>query len=246
MPKIIIIVPCYNEAKRLDIDEFLAFLSENPDMDACFVNDGSTDATHDIIENAKSANPAQVKTLHLQHNSGKAESIRQGMLESLLCPDYEWFAYWDADLATPLDEIHRLVKCAHEPLYLLMCSRVKTLGATIDRHVHRHIIGRVMATLISNILHLPVYDTQCGAKLIRRQEIDTLFSEKFLGRWLFDVELIARIQKKYSKDKTNTHVLEVPVRKWQDIAGSKLKFRHVFSTIAELLRIHWKYNIRKK
>ena len=246
MQKVIVIIPCYNEAERLPIQQILLFMEQNPDISFCFVNDGSTDGTSEIIEEAKVGCPDRIETLHLEQNSGKGEAIRQGMLHSFTDKDYQWFAYWDADLATPLIEINRLLKYAQAPLSLLLCSRVKRLGATIKRHLHRHILGRIIATMISCILDLPVYDTQCGAKLIRRDEIQTLFSEKFISTWLFDVEIIARLQMKHSKDLTCSHILEVPVKKWQDISGSKLKFRHMFFSLFELVRINRKYNPRRK
>jgi dolichyl-phosphate beta-glucosyltransferase len=244
MQKITIIIPCFNEARRLPVSRIHSFLEQNPNVNICFVNDGSTDSTAEIIDHAASACPEQIKTFHLQRNSGKGEAIRQGMLQEIVCEDFQWLGYWDADLATPLEEIDHLLEFACEPIKLLMCSRVKRLGATINRHLHRHLLGRVMATMISNVLKLPVYDTQCGAKLICREEIEGLFSEKFLARWLFDIEIIARIQQKYSKENTHRHLLEVPVRKWEDVPGSKLKFKHMFFSLIEIARINWKYNIQ--
>jgi glycosyltransferase involved in cell wall biosynthesis len=244
MQKIAIIIPCFNEAGRLPVSKIHSFLEQNPNVNICFVNDGSSDSTGKIIDDAASACPDQIKTLHLDRNSGKAEAIRQGMLKEVLREDFQWLGYWDADLATPLEEINRLLEYANEPVKLLMCSRVKRLGATINRQPYRHILGRIMATMISYVLKLPVYDTQCGAKLIRREEIEYLFSDKFLARWLFDVEIIARIQQKYSKENTHRHLLEVPVCKWEDVPGSKLKFKHMFFSLIEIARIHWKYNIQ--
>ncbi len=245
MQKVIIIIPCFNEARRLPVEQILSFLNQNANINICLVNDGSNDATGKVIDDAAATCPEQIKTLHLKQNSGKAEAVRQAMLESLADKRFDWFGYWDADLATPLEEINHLLNYANGPVKLLMCSRVKRLGATIDRHLHRHFFGRIMATFISCILKLPVYDTQCGAKLIRQEEIEDLFSENFLAKWLFDVEIIARIQKKYPEDNVHENILEVPLHKWQDVPGSKLKFKHMLFSLVELLRIHLKYNARK-
>jgi glycosyltransferase involved in cell wall biosynthesis len=219
-------------------------LDQNPNVHVCFVNDGSSDSTGEIIDAAASACPEQIQTLHLKHHSGKGEAIRQGMLEQIPREDFQWLGYWDADLATPLEEINHLLEFAKAPVIMLMCSRFKRLGATINRHVHRHILGRVMATIISNVLKLPVYDTQCGAKLIRREEVEDVFSEEFLARWMFDVEIIARMQKKYPANTILQDILEVPVYRWDDVPGSKLKFKHMFSSLIDISRILWKYKIK--
>ena len=102
-----------------------------------------------------------------------------------------------------------------------------------------------MATLISVTLKLPVYDTQCGAKLMRRETVQDIFSEKFISRWLFDVEVIARIQQKYSNNSIHSRILEVPVNCWKDISGSKMLFRHMFYSLIDLVRIYFKLRIHR-
>ena len=72
-------------------------------------------------------------------------------------------------------------------------SRIRRLGAAITRDPLRHYFGRVFATLASMVLDLAVYDTQCGAKLFRvNDDLRRAFGHVSL-RWIFDVELLARI-----------------------------------------------------
>lgn len=239
--KALIIIPCYNEEKRLQRDQFVAFIKAHNQYHFLFVNDGSSDKTVLLLETIKKESPSQVDILDLKQNVGKAEAIRQGMLASVDMK-FDYLAYFDADLATPLEEIPRLlsyVQHSPEP-YLIMGSRIKLLGSTnIQRKLRRHYIGRVFATIVSNMLSLPIYDTQCGAKLIKREEVFELFDTKFLSKWLFDVELLFRLIN-IRKD-ASTRIVEVPLKKWEDVAGSKIAFSYFLKAPIDLIRIYLRY-----
>lgn len=239
--KLVIIIPCYNEEKRLPLEEFRLFFEKNEQFHFLFVNDGSLDKTLDVLNNLKSDFPNQVKVLNLQQNVGKAEAIRQGMLVSTKL-DYTYSAYFDADLATPLEEIPRLLSYTqqHPTPYLVMGSRIKLLGSTdIKRKLSRHYIGRVFATVVSNMLRLPIYDTQCGAKLVKKEVVVVLFEKPFISKWLFDVELLFRLIKNY--EDSSTRIIEVPLKKWEDIAGSKIAFGYFLKAPLDLVRIYFRY-----
>ena len=83
MQKTTIVVPCYNEAKRLDTAAFIEALDTRPWLRLIFVDDGSRDATLAVLGEIKSAKPAQVSITSLSLNRGKAETVRRGMLEAL-------------------------------------------------------------------------------------------------------------------------------------------------------------------
>lgn len=237
----LIITPCYNEEKRLQKERFVAFIEHNEHYHFLFVNDGSSDNTALVLEKIKKENPDQVNILDLKQNVGKAEAIRQGMLASFDL-NYDYFAYFDADLATPLEEIPRLLSYAQkEPQpYLIMGSRIKLLGSTdIQRKLSRHYIGRIFATIVSNMLSLPIYDTQCGAKLLRKEVVPMLFDQPFLSKWLFDVELLFRLKKHFND--SASRIIEVPLKKWEDVAGSKISFTYFLKAPLDLLRIYMRY-----
>lgn len=238
----LIIIPCYNEASRLSVEEYESFFQkeENKSIQFLFVNDGSTDNTIELLEKLEQKY-LNVETLDLEKNGGKAEAIRQAMMKSANS-NYQYIGYFDADLATPLAEIHELIRYAiqKESPYLVMGSRVKLLGSTnIQRKIGRHYIGRVFATVVSNMLKLPIYDTQCGAKLIRRDVIDLIFKEPFLSKWLFDVELFFRLRK--HKTDFETKLVEVPLRQWEDKDGSKISTSYFLKAPFDLLKIYLHY-----
>jgi glycosyltransferase involved in cell wall biosynthesis len=245
MQKITLIIPCYNEEKRLQESVFLEYLSFHPDVAILFVNDGSDDNTAERIECLAGKAPLQITYLHLSNNMGKAEAVRRGMLKGYETNHSAWLGYWDADMSTSLAEIDHLLGCAQGEVKILMCSRVRRLGASIDRHLWRHIGGRIMATLLSVLLRLPVYDTQCGAKIIRRDVIESIFSKPFLSKWLFDVEILFRLSSLYPNLARDNSVIEVPVLKWKDVAGSKLKIRHIIRSLIDIIHLYISYRLFK-
>lgn len=241
-----IVVPCYNEERRLNIDSFLKFKNVSHEISFLFVNDGSTDGTLRILESLRESRPSEFSVLNLQPNRGKAEAVRQGTLAaSKVQPDY--IGFWDADLATPLDTIAAFVDLAESrpELQVIIGSRVKLLGRRIERRPVRHYVGRVFATVVSTMLDLAVYDTQCGAKLFRASpSMYAVFREPFTSRWIFDVEILARlIQSRRGNDLPQARdiIYEFPLTEWRDVPGSKLGYSDFFRAGWDLLKIHNRY-----
>jgi dolichyl-phosphate beta-glucosyltransferase len=75
-----IVVPCFNEEKRLDLEAFSEFLHRVPGIRMVFVNDGSHDGTVEVLETLHAVHPDRVEILSLSRNSGKAEAVRQGLV----------------------------------------------------------------------------------------------------------------------------------------------------------------------
>ncbi|HET6334332.1 MAG TPA: glycosyltransferase [Polyangiales bacterium] len=245
-PNTIIVVPCYNEAQRLSVDSFREFATANAGVRFLFVNDGSTDDTSIVLESLASSEPHRFEHLDQGQNRGKAETVRVGMLHALQQgPRYA--GYWDADLATPLREITRFIATleAHPQRDVCFGSRVRLLGRAIERNPLRHYLGRMFATVASVVLDLPVYDTQCGAKLFRATHAtEELFEDRFCVNWTFDVELIARVQAlrlRAGLTSAADSIYELPLDEWHDVAGSKVQASDFFKGLFEILRIHAKY-----
>lgn len=241
MHNTVIVVPCYNEEKRLNRGAFLESASKSEGLHFIFVDDGSSDGTAAIIEEMRRADPARISCLHLERNSGKAEAVRRGVLKAI-ADGCRSFGYWDADLATPLEEItvfRRLLE--DERWKVVIGSRVKLLGKEITRNEMRHYAGRVFATIASLLLRIPVYDTQCGAKLFRNTpEARGAFSKPFKVKWIFDVELLARISLLEKKNDNPDFIkgwIESPLGKWTDIKGSKVTWFDFFKSAFEMLKL---------
>lgn len=226
MRKTMIIIPCYNESKRLIPSAFLCALERDLNLSFLFVNDGSTDNTLNVINSIKNLNPGQVEIMDLKSNSGKAEAVRHGMLKAVEGQFYN-VGYWDADLATPLNAIEHFCRILDSTdVEIVIGSRVRLLGRMVERQNARHYLGRIFATCASVLLGIGIYDTQCGAKIFKNTHtLKTVFGKPFKVKWTFDVEMLARFFVA-----TGTHPSEIsarwfehPLEEWIDVKGSKIK-----------------------
>ncbi len=246
MADAIVDVPCYNEANRLPIDQFMAFDSDRYDRKFIFVNDGSTDSTLQVLESLCARAPSRYYIHNLTRNVGKAEATRAGLLLAFReNPDYVGF--WDADLATPLNAINDFCQLldSNASIEMIFGARVRLLGRDIRRRALRHYPGRIFATAASLMLGLTVYDTQCGAKLFRAtSKMKPLFEEPFVTRWLFDVEIIARIiraRRGTTLPQAEEAIYEFPLHEWRDVPGSKVKPKDFVVAFVELWMIWRRY-----
>jgi dolichyl-phosphate beta-glucosyltransferase len=241
-----IVVPCFNEERRLPVGGFHDFLAAEPDVGFLFVDDGSTDGTRARLLALAEAAPDRVQVLALDANRGKAEAVRCGVLEALVAAP-RFVGYWDADLATPLDVIpqFRDVLETQPTCEIVMAARVHLLGRRIQRSSLRHYAGRLSATWISFALDLRVYDTQCGAKLFRNGPLlRGLFQDPFLSRWIFDVEILARriaLGQAGGYPPARDVIHEYPIPKWTDVSGSKLRPGAYLRAALDLFRIRRRY-----
>ena len=243
--KVVIIIPCYNEAERLDTNKFIDYLSQNTHLHFIFVDDGSTDDTSRVINQLISKYNSLVSLLKNETNKGKAESVRLGVIESYkLNPDY--IGFLDADLAAPIDEIDNLLKIIKKDKSkeVVFASRIQLIGSVIKRNYFRHLIGRLFATSVALFLKIRIYDTQCGAKIFSRNICEVIFLKKFISPWLFDVEIFARLLNVYGMENTIQMSYEHPVSKWTDIDGSKVKPIFFLKAPFELFKIVRHYKLR--
>jgi dolichyl-phosphate beta-glucosyltransferase len=226
-----ITVPCFNEAARLRADGFAPLLAR-PDVRLVFVNDGSSDGTAEVLAALRASAPDRIDVVSLAENRGKAEAVRQGLLWSL-AQGAASVGYLDADLSTPATEMARLVDALAGGADAVIGSRVALLGSDIRRDRHRHYLGRIFATVASLALAVPVYDTQCGAKVFRAGEpLREALAAPFRSRWTFDVELLGRLLAAGARE-----ILEIPLHSWHDVPGSKLRLGGMVEAGVDLLKV---------
>jgi dolichyl-phosphate beta-glucosyltransferase len=235
-----VVVPCYNEARRLDFTRLDA-LAGAAGTRTLPVDDGSTDDTAALLAKLADTDPERYRVLSLGTNRGKGEAVRQGMLAAV-AGGADLVAYCDADFATPPAEVARLVNAlrADDRVEVVLGSRVAMMGTDIRRSALRHYTGRLFATAGSLVLGVPVYDTQCGAKAFRVTDaLRAALAEPFVSRWAFDVELLGRLLAGHDGATAtgDERFIELPLRQWREPGGSKLTTASALQAGVDLVRI---------
>ncbi|OGV34030.1 MAG: hypothetical protein A2020_01000 [Lentisphaerae bacterium GWF2_45_14] len=233
MEKACLIIPCYNESARLDMAAFAAWQGK---IRFIFVNDGSRDNTLEILKQHE--DKSHIAVVDLKKNLGKAEAVRQGMLHAVNMPDFhdfDWYGYWDADMATPLSEIENFLlyrKDFAPKADVILGSRVSRLGSSIARSKLRYLTGRIFMNIFRALFKIKAYDTQCGAKLFRPETLKAAFEKPFISRWIFDLEVIMRLG--------DFKIAEYPLQKWKDIKGSKISsFGVMAGIIGDIIKLYF-------
>ena len=240
-----LIIPCFNEEQRLVKSEVTKCF-EVLNCTVVLVDDGSTDKTLEIVNDLSFQFPKNIEVLALPKNVGKGEAVRagfnfafeRGASQVLFC---------DADFAVGPSDLMRICNTLdeHDDCKAVIGSRIAIVGSKIQRSAFRHYSGRAFATLVSITLGQRIYDTQCGAKVFKvDSQVRRAFSQPFLSRWAFDVEVIGRLLRMEQLTTNQKLVLELPLLNWVEVPGSKLNLFSQLRTVIELFKIryslkHW-------
>ena len=242
-----VVIPCYNEEKRLLSKEFIDFIDKNSGYHLCFVNDGSKDRTLEVLINLRKEREDFITIYNCEKNEGKAEAVRQGMLYMAKQEDLDYIGFLDADLSTDLSDFDDLVSTIENSEYKIVSgSRISRMGANITKESARKVISLTINFIIRKILSMDFKDTQCGAKIFKKDVIEISFGKKFITKWIFDVEIFRRITLHFGLKKSKNILCEQPLRRWIHADGSKLSMKDSMKIIGQLGQIAWFYNRTKK
>jgi glycosyltransferase involved in cell wall biosynthesis len=231
-PRLSIVIPAYNESARIEgtLERVLRCIAErNWDAEVLVVDDGSTDATPEIVQRWMPAYPG----LHLVRNPGnrgKGYSVRNGLLQA--AGDIVMFT--DADLSSPIEEAELLIAAIADGADVAIGSRwLERQKQTRHQPLYRRFFGRCYNKLTRLVMGLPFKDTQCGFKAFRREAAQTIFRLQTIERWGFDPEILFIARK--LKDK----VVEVPVT-WGHDERSRLSYlKDGMKMLQEMAQIRW-------
>lgn len=239
----LISIPCFRESKRLPLflDALCKELACAPfKASVVVVDDGSgspeDSITRSIVDQFRSKYPRIVgEPVFLKRNLGKGGAVYAGWRMSSINSGPELLCFVDADGAVPAPEVGRLIEellvDQHHRWDALFGSRVKMLGASVDRRVTRHYVGRVFATFVAVLTGIGIYDSQCGLKVIRRSAYAAIEKQLKETRFVFDVELTLLLLQ------GGFRIREVPIN-WREVPGSKVRLlRDTVRMFSGILRI---------
>lgn len=240
-----VVIPCYNEEKRLLSNDFIDFIDQYTGYHLCFVNDGSKDNTLKVLQDLQKGRENFITVYNCEKNGGKAEAVRLGMLHMGKFPDLDYIGFLDADLSTDLSDFDDLVSTIDGSDFKIVSgSRISRMGADITKESARQIISLTINYIIRTILSMNFKDTQCGAKIFHKDVIRLCFKHKFITRWLFDVEIFLRMKTYLGSTEAKRSICEKPLKRWIHADGSKLSMKDSLKIIFQLGRIAWVYRIK--
>jgi len=240
-----LVIPCYNEEKRLLNKKFTNFIKKNSGYHLCFVNDGSKDKTLEILYKLRKGREDFITVYDCEKNGGKAKAVRLGILHMAKKDDLDYIGFLDADLSTDLADFEDLVSTIEKSNFKIVSgSRIYRIGAKIKSRGARKVISITINFIIRKILKMEFNDTQCGAKIFHKDVIEIAFKEKFVTKWIFDVEIFKRIILHFGLKKAKKIICEKPLKRWVHVGGSKLSIRDSLKIVFQLFQIAWTYRKR--
>jgi len=223
-----IIIPAYNEEKRLPAT--LARVRQYFDeshwdfVEIVVVNDGSSDGTTAV------AAQAGARVLENPGNRGKGFSVRHGMMKA----QGEWALFSDADLSTPIEEVEKLwtaLEAGGAPIAIGSRAIDRSLIG-VHQPAYREAMGKVFNLMMRIITGLPFQDTQCGFKLFEAAAGREIFGRQLLNGFGFDVEVL------FIARRLGYRALEIPVR-WNDVLGTKVSLWRGLQAFGDLAEVRW-------
>jgi glycosyltransferase involved in cell wall biosynthesis len=239
---LLLLIPAYNEERRIEpvLRDYARYFKGHYQgkFQLVVVLNGCTDDTLGVVQRVGAEYPA-VTALEFPEAIGKGGALIEGLK---LAPLADIIGYVDADGATPPQAFHDLVRRIDEADCVIGSRWLPAAVLHVEQSGRRQFASRVFHLIVQWLFWMNIRDTQCGAKVMRREAVENVHSFLRIADMAFDINLL------YSLHRAGYRILEVPTE-WTDMLGSKVTlFRTSFVMFLSVLRIRiiywpWLYRL---
>jgi glycosyltransferase involved in cell wall biosynthesis len=218
-PSLLLLIPAHNEERRIEpvLRDYARFFQKNyrGKFQVVVLLNGCIDNTLAVVQRVAAEFPA-ISALEFKEPIGKGGALIEGLK---LAPLADLIGYTDADGATPPHAFFELLKHIGEADCVIGSRWLP--GAIIHQSQasHRQFASRVFHLIVQCLFWMNIRDTQCGAKVIRREAVEKIHSNLRIADMAFDINLLVALKR------AGFRILEVPTE-WTDQAGSKVVLFH--------------------
>jgi len=235
-PSVLLLIPAYNEEDRIEpvLRDYAQFFRSNYEgkFEIVVVLNGCVDDTMGVVRRVIADFP-QVRALEFPAPIGKGGALIEGLK---LAPVADLIGYVDADGATSPAAFLDLIRHCHEVDCVIGSRWLPGSVLHQSQSARRQIFSRIFHMLVQVLFRMNIKDTQCGAKVMRREAIEKIHSHLRIADVAFDINLL------YSLKSSGYTILEHPTE-WTDKIGSKIKLnKGSIGIILSVLRLRLYYS----
>lgn len=214
-----IIIPAYNEEKRIGrtLEEYTSFLNKKVtkdfDYEIIVVINNSKDKTEEIVKKFK-LRENRMRYLNFKRG-GKGFAITEGFKDALNRSN-ELIGFVDADMATPPESFYELISQSRNCDGVIANRYDKKSKIVPEFTFRRIVVSNCFNLIVRAMFNFPYKDTQCGAKVFRREVIERVIPRLTITQWAFDIDFLYLARKAGFSIKS-CHTI------WKDVEGSKIR-----------------------
>ncbi len=240
-PSLLLLIPAYNEERRIEpvLREYARYFQEQYQgkFQLVTVLNGCRDNTKGVVERV-AADYSFIRTIEFSDPIGKGGALIEGLK---LAPLADVIGYVDADGATPPHALHDLVRHIPEADCVIGSRWLPGSVLHVEQSSRRQFASRIFHFIVEALFQMHIRDTQCGAKVMRRQAVEAVHDALRIADMAFDINLL------FALKRAGFRVLEVPTE-WTDKIGSKVSlFRTsltMFLSVVRVRLIYWPFVYR--
>jgi glycosyltransferase involved in cell wall biosynthesis len=235
-PSLLLLIPAYNEERRIEpvLRDYGLYFQEHYSgpFQLVVVLNGCRDNTRGVVERVAKDFPG-ISFLDFPEAIGKGGALIEGLK---LASRAEAIGYVDADGATPPSAFHELMKHLRDVDCVIGSRWLPGAVLHVEQTGNRQFASRIFHLIVQGLFWMNIRDTQCGAKVMRREAVEKVHAYLRIADMAFDINLL------YSLKRAGCRILEVPTE-WTDQIGSKVTlFRTSLTMFLSVVRIRLIYS----